>query len=156
MPMTSICLWFNGHAEEAANYYVSLFPGSRITSLLRYGPGAPMPEGTVLTATFELQGREYTLLNGGPHYKLSPAVSIVIHCEDQTEVDRYWAALSHVPEAEQCGWVQDRFGVSWQVVPRKLFELLQSPEAGRSNRMMAALMEMKKLDLAALEAAFNA
>ncbi|MEO7128516.1 MAG: VOC family protein [Rhodoferax sp.] len=155
MPMTSTCLWFDSRAEEAANYYVSLFPNSRITTLTRYGPGAPFPEGTVLTATIELDGgRQYTLLNGGPHFTLSPAVSIVIHCETQDEVDRYWTALSAEPGAEQCGWVQDRFGVSWQIVPKALFEMLQHPDAQRRNRVMAALMAMKKIDLVGLHKAF--
>ena len=153
MPQTSICLWFDSQAQEAADFYVGLFPDSRITAVTHYGPGAPMPAGTVLTVTFELGGQAYTLLNGGPVYKLSPAVSIVVHCRTQDEVDHYWQALSAVPQAEQCGWVQDRFGVSWQIVPVQLFDLLQDPDAGRRQRAMAAMMGMKKLDGRALLAA---
>jgi predicted 3-demethylubiquinone-9 3-methyltransferase (glyoxalase superfamily) len=153
MPQTSTCLWFDNQAGEAAEFYVGLFPNSRITAVTHYGPGAQLPAGTVLTATFELDGQTYTLLNGGPHYKLSPAASIVVHCRTQDEVDHYWKALSAVPQAEQCGWVQDRFGVSWQIVPEQLFELLQDADAGRRERAMGAMMGMKKLDVGALLAA---
>lgn len=153
MPQISTCLWFDNQAQQAAEYYVGLFPNSRITAVTHYGPGAPMPAGTVLTVTFELDGHPYTLLNGGPVYKLSPAASIVVHCRTQDEVDHYWKALSAVPQAEQCGWVQDRFGVSWQIVPEVLFELLQGPDAGRRQRAMGAMMGMKKLDVRALQAA---
>jgi predicted 3-demethylubiquinone-9 3-methyltransferase (glyoxalase superfamily) len=153
MPQTSTCLWFDNQAREAADFYVALFPNSRITAVTHYGPGAPMPEGSVLTVTFELDGRSYTGLNGGPVFKLSPAVSIVVHCRTQDEVDHYWNALSAVPQAEQCGWVCDRFGVSWQIVPVQLFDLLQDPDAARRQRVMSALMGMKKLDLRALQAA---
>ena len=155
MPQTSTCLWFDTQAKEAADFYVGLFPGSRITAVTHYGPGAPMPEGSVMTATVELGGATYTLLNGGKHFALSPAVSIVVHCRTQEEVDRYWSALSAVPEAEQCGWVQDRFGVSWQVVPEQLFEMLQHPDATRRKRVFDTLMGMKKIDLARLQAAFG-
>jgi predicted 3-demethylubiquinone-9 3-methyltransferase (glyoxalase superfamily) len=153
MSKTSTCLWFDGHAKEAAEFYVSLFPNSRITAVTHYGPGAPLPAGTELTVTFELDGRPYTLLNGGPVYKLSPAASIVIHCRTQDEVDHYTKALSAVPQAEQCGWVQDRFGVSWQIVPEQMIELLQDADPGRRQRAMAAMMTMKKLDIRALQAA---
>jgi predicted 3-demethylubiquinone-9 3-methyltransferase (glyoxalase superfamily) len=153
MPQTSICLWFDNQAQEAADFYVGVFPDSRITAVTHYGPGAPMPAGTVLTVTIELDGSSYTLLNGGPHYKLSPAASIVVHCRTQDEVDHYWQALSAVPQAEQCGWVQDRFGLSWQIVPVQLFELLQDPDGARRQRGMDAMMRMKKLDVRALQAA---
>lgn len=155
MPQTSTCLWFDDQAQQAADYYVALFPNSRITAVTHYGPGAPMPEGTVLTVTFELDGRTYTALNGGPHFKLSPAVSVVVHCRDQAEVDRYWAALSHTPGAEQCGWVQDRFGLSWQIVPEQLFEMLQARDPARRQRVFEAVMGMKKLDLARLQAVYG-
>jgi predicted 3-demethylubiquinone-9 3-methyltransferase (glyoxalase superfamily) len=155
MPLTSTCLWFDTQAKEAADFYVQLFPNSRIKAVTHYGAGAPMPEGSVLTVTFELDGKEYTGLNGGKHFMLSPAVSIVVHCRTQDEVDRYWSALSAVPQAEQCGWVQDRFGLSWQIVPLQLFELMQSPDKPAVNRMFNALMGMKKLDLAGLEKAFH-
>ncbi|MGZ5179270.1 MAG: VOC family protein [Ramlibacter sp.] len=155
MPQTSTCLWFDTQAREAADFYVRLFPGSRITAVTHYGPGAPMPEGSVLTVTFELDGREYTALNGGKHFTLSPAVSIVVHCRTQDEIDHYWNALSAVPQAEQCGWVQDRFGLSWQIVPVRLFEMLQDPDNARVQRVFGAVMGMKKIDLAGLEKAFH-
>lgn len=155
MPQTSTCLWFDTQAREAADFYVGLFPNSRITAVTRYGPGAPMPEGMVLTATFELDGRSYTALNGGKHFTLSPAASIVVHCRTQDEIDHYWSALSAVPQAEQCGWVQDRFGLSWQIVPVQLFQMLQDPDQARVQRVFAAVMGMKKLDLARLEQAFH-
>lgn len=155
MPQTSTCLWFDTQAGEAAEFYVRLFPNARIKAVTHYGSGAPMPEGSVLTVTFEIDGTEYTALNGGKHFMLSPAVSIVVHCRTQEEIDRYWAALSAVPQAEQCGWLQDRFGLSWQVVPERLFELLQSPDKAAVGRMFTALMGMKKLDLAGLEQAFH-
>lgn len=155
MPQTSTCLWFDHQAKEAADFYVSLFPNSRITAVTHYTAGAAMPEGSVLTVSFELDGRLYTGLNGGPHFKLSPAASIVVHCRDQDEVDRYWNALSAEPAAEQCGWVQDRFGLSWQIVPEQLLEMLQHPDARRRKRVMDALMGMKKIDLRQLYAAFE-
>jgi predicted 3-demethylubiquinone-9 3-methyltransferase (glyoxalase superfamily) len=155
MPQTSTCLWFDRQAKEAAEFYVALFPNSRITAVTHYGPDAPLPEGTVLTVSFELDGRPYLALNGGPHYTLSPAISIVVHCRTQDEIDHYWNALSADPQAEQCGWLKDRFGVSWQIVAEPVFEMLQHPDAARRQRMMAALMGMKKLDLAALQAAFG-
>lgn len=156
MPQTSTCLWFDRQAEDAARHYVSVFPNSRITATTHYGPGAPLPEGSVLTVTFELDGRSYTALNGGPVFTLSPAVSVVVHCRTQDEVDHYWNALSADPQAEQCGWVRDRFGLSWQIVPQQLFEMLQHPDAARRQRVFSAVMGMKKLDLAALQRAFNA
>lgn len=155
MPQTSTCLWFDRQAKEAAEFYVALFPNSRITAVTHYGPDAPLPEGTVLTVSFELDGRSYLALNGGPHYTLSPAISIVVHCRTQDEIDHYWNTLSADPQAEQCGWLKDRFGVSWQIVAEPVFEMLQHPDAARRQRMMAALMGMKKLDLAALQAAFG-
>ena len=155
MPQTSTCLWFDTQAREAAEFYVQLFPNSRITAVTQNGAGAPMPEGTVLTVSFEIDGREYTALNGGRHFTLSPAASIIVHCHTQEEIDRYWTALSAVPQAEQCGWLQDRFGLSWQVVPQQLFEKMQSPDRAAVQRMFQALMAMKKLDLARLEQAFH-
>jgi predicted 3-demethylubiquinone-9 3-methyltransferase (glyoxalase superfamily) len=155
MPQTSTCLWFNDQAKEAADFYVSLFPNSRITAVTHYGPGAPQPEGSVLTVSFELDGRSYTGLNGGPVFQLSPAASIMVHCRDQAEIDRYWTALSADPEAEQCGWLKDRFGLSWQIVPEQVFEMLQHPDKARRHRVFNAVMGMKKLDLARLQAAFG-
>lgn len=148
------CLWFDTQAEEAAHWYTGLFPGSRITSVLRYGPGGAKPEGSVMLVRFELNGHAVSALNGGPHYQLSPAASLVVACGDQAEIDRCWAALSAVPEAEMCGWLVDRFGVSWQIVPQRLMERLQEPPSPAQQRMTDAMMQMRKLDLAALERAY--
>lgn len=155
MPRTRCCLWFDTQAEEAATFYVSVFPDSRITAVTRYGPGMPLPEGSVLTVAFELDGQPYMALNGGPHFHFTPALSLVIDCESQDEVDYYWDQLSAVPEREQCGWLQDRFGLSWQVVPTVLPEMLQDPDATRRQRVMQALLSMKKLDIARLQQAFD-
>ena len=145
-------LWFDNQAEEAMNLYTSIFPGSRVVSVTRYGDAGPGPKGSVMTASFDIAGQRFTALNGGPQFVFTPAVSFVIECDSQEEIDRYWAALSEGgdPAAQQCGWLKDRFGLSWQVVPRVLPELLQG-EGGA--RVMQSLMGMKKLDLGALRAA---
>jgi predicted 3-demethylubiquinone-9 3-methyltransferase (glyoxalase superfamily) len=156
------CLWFDSQAEEAAKFYVSIFPDSRIVAISRYGEAGQevhgRPPGSVMTVVFELEGQAFTALNGGPVFQLSPAISFQITCENQQEVDHYWSALSDggEPQAQQCGWLQDRFGVSWQVIPRVLPELLMDADAARSARTMNALLKMKKLDIAALQQAFNA
>jgi predicted 3-demethylubiquinone-9 3-methyltransferase (glyoxalase superfamily) len=139
-------LTYDDQAEAAANLYVSLFPDSRITSLVRYGAGAPFPAGTVMTVAFELDGRPYVALNGGPSFKFSEGISLSIECKDQAEIDRYWAALTaDGGEEGPCGWLKDRFGVSWQVNPAGIGDLLKHPGA------MQAMMQMKKLDIAALK-----
>jgi predicted 3-demethylubiquinone-9 3-methyltransferase (glyoxalase superfamily) len=155
-PRIHTCLWFDTQAEEAAQFYISVFPDSRITSVLRYGPGDPMPEGTAMLVTLELDGHVLSLLNGGPHYRLSPVASLVVSCADQAEVDRCWAALSAVPEAEMCGWLVDRWGVSWQIVPIFLMDRLSGPPGPAVQRMTAAMRTMRKLDIAALQAACDA
>lgn len=155
MPKVSTCLWFDNQAKEAVDFYVGLFPDARITAVTHYGKGMPGPEGSVLTVTFEIGGTPYTALNGGKHFQLSPAVSIVVPCRSQEEIDRYWTALSAVPQAEQCGWLQDRFGLSWQIVPEELFTMLQDPDRARVQRVTAAFMQMKKFDVAALRKAFD-
>jgi len=148
------CLWFNGEAEEAANYYVSLFPDGAITSISHYGPGMPFPEGTALMVEFSLAGQRFQALNGGPQYQFNPAVSLSIDCVDQTEVDRLWAALLEGGGGEvACGWIMDRYGVSWQVVPHGMGDIIRDPDPKRADRAMQALMKMKKLDLAAMRAA---
>jgi predicted 3-demethylubiquinone-9 3-methyltransferase (glyoxalase superfamily) len=146
-------LWFDSNAEEAVNYYVSVFPGAKLGKVARYGEAGPGPKGSVMTASFELFGLEFTALNGGPHYKFSPATSFVIHCDDQNEVDRYWDKLSAGGQVQQCGWLTDRFGVTWQVVPRALLELIQDKDAAKAKRTMEAMMKMVKLDIAALKRA---
>lgn len=154
-PRIHTCLWFDRDAEQAAEFYVSLFPRSHITGVTRYGAGAPLPEGTALTVSYELDGQTFTALNGGPHFKLSPAVSLVVGCDTQAELDRWWGQLSAVPAAERCGWLVDRYGLSWQIVPRQLMPMLQHPDAARRQRVSTALMGMGKLDLAALQHAFD-
>lgn len=146
-------LWFNDQAEEAVNYYVSIFPNSRVLKMLRYGDAGPGPKGQVMTASFELDGREFAVLNGGPHFALTPAFSLVVKCETQDEVDRYWEKLSAEPAAEQCGWVKDKFGLSWQIIPNALPELLGDKDAEKSKRVMDVMMKMKKIDIAELKRA---
>jgi predicted 3-demethylubiquinone-9 3-methyltransferase (glyoxalase superfamily) len=143
-------LWFNNEAEEAANFYVSIFPNSKVATSIRYGADAAkmsgQKEGTVMTIAFELDGCAFTALNGGPLFRFTEAVSFVVNCKDQTEIDHYWNALSKGgdPNAQQCGWLKDKYGLSWQIVPVNLPELLTGPKA------MQAMLQMKKLDIAAL------
>lgn len=149
------CLWFDNQAEEAMNFYVSVFKHSSVESISRYGEAGPGPEGSVLTVTFKLEGQDFMALNGGPHFQFSPAISLYVDCATQNEVDELWAKLSAVPEAEQCGWLQDKFGVSWQIVPSILGELVQDKDPAKSNRVMQTMLQMKKLDIAALQAAYD-
>lgn len=158
-PLSTIapCLWFDGQAEEAARFYASLLPDSRVDNVVRAPADYPDGrKGDVLVVEFTLMGRPFSGLNGGPAFRFSEAVSFTIPCRDQAEVDRYWRALSAVPQAEQCGWVKDRFGVSWQIVPTRLPELLADPDRAKAGRVMEAMMQMKKLDVAALERAARA
>jgi predicted 3-demethylubiquinone-9 3-methyltransferase (glyoxalase superfamily) len=149
-------LWFDNEAEEAAQLYTSIFPNSKILGLTRYPEGSPGPAGQVMTVTFELNGQSFTALNGGPHFKFTEAVSFVIDCENQEEVDKYWNALTaDGGEESQCGWLKDRFGLSWQVVPRALGELIQGPDSEGAKRAMAAMLKMKKMDISKLEEAYN-
>ena len=151
----STCLWFDTQGEEAAKFYVSLLPNSRITAVSRYGKGAPFPEGTALTVTFELAGTEFMALNGGPHFNFTEAASLVVQCESQAEIDRLWSALlAGGGKEQQCGWLKDRYGLPWQIVPARLRDMMQAGEPDRAARVMAALMQMVKLDLPALEAAY--
>jgi predicted 3-demethylubiquinone-9 3-methyltransferase (glyoxalase superfamily) len=150
------CLWFDGNAEEAAGFYVSVFPGARITNVSRYGPNAPFPVGTALMVEFELAGQRFQALNGGPNNPHSPAISLSISAKDEAEVDHYWNALIANGGSEgRCGWLKDHYGVSWQVVPEGLGKLISDPDPGRARRAMQAMMQMKKLDLAAMRAAAN-
>lgn len=158
MPKTqkiSTCLWFDSNAEDAANFYVSLFADSRIVSVTRYGKVGPGPEGSVLAIAFELAGREFVALNGGPHFRFNEAISMVVKCDTQAEIDRYWEKLLEGGEAQQCGWLKDRFGLSWQIVPSGLDRMLRDEDPARSNRVMEALLQMVKLDIAQLERAYN-
>lgn len=153
------CLWYDDQAEEAARLYTAVFPNSRITKVLRYGEAGHevhgRPAGSVMTVSFELDGQPFTALNGGPLFRFNEAVSFQILCETQAEIDHYWAKLSEGGDAraQQCGWLKDRFGVSWQVTPRVLIDMLADPDPVKSQRAMQALLAMKKLDIAALEKA---
>ena len=154
MSRISPFLWFDDQAEEAAKLYVSLFPNSKITSVSRYGEAGPGEPGSVMIVSFELDGLSVTALNGGPVFKLSEAFSMSVDCADQAEVDRYWDALiEHGGQPSQCGWLKDRFGLSWQIVPRALPRLLGDPDRAKAQRVMAAMLKMHKLDVAALEVA---
>ena len=146
-------LWFDTEAEEAATFWTSLFPNSKIVEITRYGAAGPREEGSVMTVSFELDGRLYAGLNGGPQYRFSEASSLQVLCENQAEVDRYWSALTDGGEEGPCGWCKDRFGFSWQIVPKVLPELLGDPDRERAQRAMQAMLGMKKLDIAALCAA---
>jgi len=146
-------LWFDTDAEEAAAFWTGLFPNSSIGEITRYGAAGPREEGTVMTVAFELDGRPYVGLNGGPQYRFSEACSLQVLCEDQAEVDRYWDALTDGGEEGPCGWCKDRFGFSWQIVPTVLPELLGDPDRERAQRAMQAMLGMRKLDIAALCAA---
>lgn len=149
-------LCFAHEAEEAMNFYVGIFKNAKIISVERYGKGAPMPEGTVLTASFELFGQRFVALNAGPMFQFTPAVSFLVECDTQEEVDDYWSKLSADPQAEACGWLKDKFGVSWQVAPRQLGQLISDPDPVKAGRVMRAMMQMKKIDIAGLQQAYDA
>jgi predicted 3-demethylubiquinone-9 3-methyltransferase (glyoxalase superfamily) len=151
----SPCLWFDGQAEEAANFYVSIFKNSRITAVSRYGEAGPRPKGSVMVVGFELDGQSFTALNGGPMFKFTEAVSMIVHCETQAEVDHYWEKLSAGGQPGRCAWLKDKFGVSWQVVPTALIELKQDKDAAKSARVMQAMLQMTKIDVAGLRRAYE-
>ena len=152
MPRITPNLWFDTNGLDAAEFYVSVFPNSEITTVTRYGEAGPGPAGTVLTVSFLLDGQEYTAINGGPLFSFDEAISLLINCADQAEVDHYWAKLTEGGEESQCGWLKDKFGLSWQVVPAGWEALFNDPDPERANRAMTAMLGMKKLDLAALQA----
>jgi predicted 3-demethylubiquinone-9 3-methyltransferase (glyoxalase superfamily) len=147
-------LWFDTEAEEAANFYTSIFKNARILKVAHYGEAGPRPAGMVLTVTFELEGQEFTALNGGPEFKFNEAISLLVNCETQEEVDEFWDKLSAGGEKGPCGWLKDKFGVSWQIVPTVLEELLQDDDSDRANRVMKAMLQMTKIDIEALEKAY--
>jgi predicted 3-demethylubiquinone-9 3-methyltransferase (glyoxalase superfamily) len=147
-------LWFDGNAEEAARFYVSVFKNSKIVTTARYGDAGPGPKGSVMTVVFSLDGQEFIGLNGGPHFRFTEAVSFSIDCKTQEEVDYYWDRLSAGGEPSQCGWLKDRFGLSWQVNPGVLGEMLGDPEPARAKRVMEAMLKMQKIDIAALKRAY--
>ena len=146
-------LWFDNNAEEAMNFYVSIFKDSKIVSVARYGDGGPGPKGTVMTAKFALNGQEFLALNGGPQFKFTEAVSFVVDCETQKEVDEFWEKLSEGGEESRCGWLKDKFGLSWQIVPKSLPELLQHKDPSKAKRVMEAMLQMNKIDIAKLKQA---
>jgi predicted 3-demethylubiquinone-9 3-methyltransferase (glyoxalase superfamily) len=147
------CLWFDTQGEDAARFYTSIFPGSRILDVARYGSAGPRPEGTVMTVGFELNGQGFLALNGGSDFTFNEAVSFQVFCESQEEVDHYWSKLSDGGEEGPCGWLKDRFGLSWQIVPTRLTELLQDPDREKSQRVMQAMLGMRKIEIPALEEA---
>jgi predicted 3-demethylubiquinone-9 3-methyltransferase (glyoxalase superfamily) len=153
MPKLTPCLWFDTEGEDAATFYTSIFPNSRILDVARYGSAGPRPEGTVMTVSFELDGQEFVALNGGPEFTFSEAISFQVSCKDQEEVDAYWSKLSEGGEEGPCGWLKDKFGLSWQIVPTVLLELVADPDREKSQRVMAAMLEMKKIEIDALERA---
>ncbi|MHB8529450.1 MAG: VOC family protein [Caulobacteraceae bacterium] len=146
-------LWFDTEAQEAANFYVSVFDNSRIKDIVRYGAAGPGPEGSVMTVDFEIAGEPFTALNGGPIFKFNESVSFVVECADQAEVDRYWERLSAGGQEVRCGWLKDRYGLSWQIVPVALIELMKDPDPAKARRVTEAMLEMVKIDVAELRRA---
>ena len=147
------CLWFDGRGEEAARFYTSVFPNSRMGHIMRWGEGGHAPAGTALTVEFELDGTKFVALNGGPQFRFTEAVSFQVFCRDQAEVDHYWDRLSEGGETSMCSWLKDRFGLSWQIVPQMMPEIFRSGDQGKIDRVMQAMMQMTKLDIATLERA---
>jgi predicted 3-demethylubiquinone-9 3-methyltransferase (glyoxalase superfamily) len=153
MPEITPWLWFDTEGEEAADFYTSVFPNSRIVDVARYGSAGPRPEGTVMTVSLELDGQKLVALNGGPEFTFNEAVSFEVRCETQEEVDTYWGKLSEGGEEGPCGWLKDKFGLSWQVVPQALYDLLSDPDQEKSQRVMNAMLQMKKIEIDGLERA---
>lgn len=148
-------LWFDGNAEEAMSFYTSVFADSRVTGVARYGDFGPGPEGSVMVGTFQLEGQEFMALNGGPDFAFTPAISFLVNCETQEEIDRLWDRLTEGGEEVECGWLRDKFGVSWQICPTMMSELLRSGDDEKTNRVMKALIKMKKLDIETLKRAYE-
>jgi predicted 3-demethylubiquinone-9 3-methyltransferase (glyoxalase superfamily) len=148
-------LWFDGQAEEAAQFYSSIFPNSKIVNVTRFGDSGPGPKGSAMTVEFQLDGQTFIGLNGGPHFKFTEAISFLVNCDDQAEVDRYWTKLTEGGAEVQCGWLKDKFGLSWQIVPTVFFKLVSSPDPKKSSAVMQAMMQMKKFDVNALQKAYD-
>ena len=155
MPRITPFLWFDTQAEEAARFYVSIFKNSKIVKIARYGEAGPGPKGSVMTVVFELERQEFIALNGGPQFKFTEAISFSVNCETQKEVDQFWEKLSQGGEEGPCGWLKDRYGLSWQINPVILGEMLSDPDPRKSRRVMQAMLKMKKIDIAALKKAYN-
>ncbi len=147
------CLWFDTQGEEAATFYTSIFKNSRILGVTRYGEAGPGPQGSVMMVSFELDGQEFTALNGGPHFTFNEAISFQVSCATQDEVDHFWTKLSEGGEEGPCGWLKDKYGVSWQIIPTVLIDLLKDPDLEKSQRVMRAMLDMRKMDIEALERA---
>jgi predicted 3-demethylubiquinone-9 3-methyltransferase (glyoxalase superfamily) len=148
-------LWFNDNAEEATNFYTSIFKDSKILNIARYGDAAPQPMGTVMTVNFQLEGQDFMALNGGPVYTFTPAISFFVNCETQSEVDELWDKLSAGGSEVQCGWLKDKFGISWQIIPKALMELMQDKDPAKSQRVFQAMLKMAKIDVDALKRAYR-
>jgi predicted 3-demethylubiquinone-9 3-methyltransferase (glyoxalase superfamily) len=148
-------LWFDDKAEEAMNFYVSIFKNSKRGRISRYGEAGPGPKGTVMVATFQLEGQEFMALNGGPHFKFTEAISLVVNCETQDEVDAFWEKLSEGGSKGQCGWLKDKYGLSWQIVPTVLGELMSDPDPEKSKRVMTAMLKMSKIVIRGLKQAYD-
>lgn len=159
MQTITSCLWFDNQAEAAVNFYVSIFKNSKVGSITRYGEeGAKVsgrPKGTVMTVTFELQGQEFMALNGGPHFKFTEAISFIVNCETQEQIDEMWEKLSEGGEKGRCAWLKDKYGLSWQIVPTVLGKMLQDKDPEKTNRVMKAVLQMDKIDIKRLEQALN-
>jgi predicted 3-demethylubiquinone-9 3-methyltransferase (glyoxalase superfamily) len=154
MQKITTCLWFDNNAEEAVDLYTSIFKNSKVLEVSRYGEAGPGPEGGVLTIRFQLEGQEFQALNGGPQFKFTEAISLSVDCQSQAEVDELWEKLLEGGSEDQCGWLKDKFGLSWQIVPRALPELLGDPDPVKSRRVMEAMFKMKKIDIKALQEAY--
>jgi predicted 3-demethylubiquinone-9 3-methyltransferase (glyoxalase superfamily) len=148
-------LWFDNQAEEAAKFYASIFKNSKILNIARYGEAGPGPAGTVMTASFQIEGQDFIALNGGPQFKFTEAVSFVVNCKTQEEVDYFWEKLSAGGEVQMCGWLKDKYGLSWQIVPTVLGELMSDPDPAKSQRVMQAMLQMQKLDIEKLQQAYQ-
>ena len=148
-------LWFDSNAEEAMNHYVSIFRNSKVLSVMRYGKAGPGPAGTVMLCNFRIEGQEFAALNGGPRFKFTEAISLVVNCDSQKEVDEMWKKLSAGGATSQCGWLKDKFGLSWQIVPRVLLELLRDKDPVKSQRVMRAMLQMTKIDIARVKQAYR-
>jgi predicted 3-demethylubiquinone-9 3-methyltransferase (glyoxalase superfamily) len=155
MQKITTCLWFNDQAEEAANFYTSIFKNSKLGVISRYGEAGPGPKGSVMVVTFYLDGQEFMALNGGPHFKFTEAISLVVNCDTQQEVDEYWEKLLQDGQKSRCGWLKDKYGVSWQVVPTILGKLLQDENGDKTNNVMQAMLKMEKLEVEGLKQAFE-
>jgi len=155
MPKISPFLWFDTQAEEAAKFYVSIFKNSKIVNIARYGDAGPGPKGSVMTVVFQLDGQEFIALNGGPHFKFTEAISFSVDCKTQQEVDEYWSRLTEGGQEVQCGWLKDKYGLSWQINPTVLGEMLSDPDPQKSKRVMEAMLKMKKIEIGELNRAYE-